>query len=257
MFPGKTLEQLTPAQALAVQKETRLSAQVAVPPAIAIFTLNALTGEVKIFDYHYAWTDHLQFSPTDPTLLMYAHEGSWHEVDRIWTVRCDGNSAGQLMHTRTVDMEIVGHEFWGKDGNWIWYDQQTPRSQVFWIGGHNIQTGQEIKYHLEQNWWSIHFNVSSDGKMFAGDGGDPGQVAFAPDGEWINLFRVQPDGTVTREKLVNMSKHTITDSNGKTFTVAHNFQLEPNVSISPDGKYVVFRSNMFGPEHAFAVEINK
>ena len=37
--------------------------------------------------------------------------------------------------------------------------------------------------------WSVHYNVSADGKLFAGDGGDPGQVAFAKDGQWINLFR--------------------------------------------------------------------
>ena len=31
------------------------------------------------------WLNHLQFSPTDPTLLMFCHEGPWHKVDRIWT----------------------------------------------------------------------------------------------------------------------------------------------------------------------------
>ena len=28
------------------------------------------------------WLNHLQFSPTDPTLLMFCHEGPWHKVDR-------------------------------------------------------------------------------------------------------------------------------------------------------------------------------
>jgi oligogalacturonide lyase len=33
--------------------------------------------------------------------------------------------------------------------------------------------------------------------------------------------------------------------------------VEPNVMITPDKKWVVFKSNMFGPMHVFAVEIAK
>ncbi len=37
----------------------------------------------------------------------------------------------------------------------------------------------------------------------------------------------------------------------------HNYSLEPNVNFTPDGKWIVFRSNMFGPTHVFAVEVAK
>ena len=47
------------------------------------------------------------------------------------------------MHKRTMDMEIDGHEFWSWDGKTVWFDLQTPRSQVFWIAGVNIATGKE------------------------------------------------------------------------------------------------------------------
>ena len=50
-------------------------------------------------------------------------------------------------------------------------------------------------------------------------------------------------GTVEVECLVNLSKH--------------NYHLEPNVNFTPDGKRVVFRSNMFGPTYVFAVETAK
>ena len=53
---------------------------------------------------------------------------------------------------------------------------------------------------------------------------------------------VQP-GVLHAEKLVNMKKHQ--------------YRLEPNVSFTPDQKWVVFRSNMFGPTYVFAVEIGK
>jgi oligogalacturonide lyase len=37
----------------------------------------------------------------------------------------------------------------------------------------------------------------------------------------------------------------------------HNYHLEPNVSFSPDEKWVIFRSNMFGPTYVFAAEVTK
>ena len=79
-----------------------------------------------------------------------------------------------------MTMEIAGHEFWSADGKTIWYDLQTPRGEVFWLAGYNVETGARTWYHLERNEWSIHFNVTRDGKLFCGDGGDPGQVAHAP-----------------------------------------------------------------------------
>ena len=55
-------------------------------------------------------------------------------MDRTWTIRTDGTRQ-QLMHKRTMDMEINGHEWWSWDGKTVWFDLQTPRSEVFWIAG--------------------------------------------------------------------------------------------------------------------------
>jgi len=220
-----------------------------------MFTMNLQTGEVKVIHKATDWLNHLLFSPTDPKMLMFCHEGPWHKVDRIWTIRTDGTQLTKI-HTRTMAMEIFGHEFWSPDGKTIWYDLQTPRGEDFWIAGYNLETKRRAWYHLNRNEWSIHFNVTRDEKLFCGDGGDPGQVAKAPDGQWIYLFRpellanrgiddekfVQP-GVFRAEKLVNMSKH--------------NYRLEPNVSFTPDRKWVVFRSNMFGRTYVFAAEVEK
>ena len=113
----------------------------------------------------------------------------------------------RLMHKRTMDMEINGHEWWSWDGKTVWFDLQTPRSQVFWLAGveHGRPAGRS-RYHVERDWWGVHFNSSRDDTLFASDGGDPSQVAYSTDGMWINLFRVQPDGTLAREKLVDMSQ---------------------------------------------------
>ena len=79
------------------------------------------------------------------------------------------------MHKRTMDMEIAGHERFSPDGKEIWFDLQQPRSVTFFYAAANVTTGAEKKYSLTRDEWSIHFTISPDQKMFAGDGGDPGQ----------------------------------------------------------------------------------
>jgi oligogalacturonide lyase len=202
------------------------------------------------------WINHLLFSPTDPNFLMYCHEGPWQKVDRIWTINVDGTH-NTLIHKRTMYMEIAGHEFWGLDGKTIWYDWQYPKGEDFFLASYNLETDRRQAFHMQRNEWSIHFNLTQDLDLFTGDGGDPGQVAKAPDGEWIELFHPKmitgegalnaPDfwqpGVFHSEHLVNMAHH--------------NYRLEPNVRFSTDKSLVIFTSNMFGPSYIFGVEVNR
>jgi oligogalacturonide lyase len=224
---------------------------------MVLYTIDIKSGEVKRIHASNDWLNHLQCSPTDPKQIMFCHEGPWHLVDRIWTIRADGTGL-KLIHTRTMEMEIAGHEFFSADGKTIWYDLQTPRGTVFWLAGYSLETGERTRYHLERNEWSVHYNVSPDGKLFAGDGGGPNSVAAPGSGQWIYLYRPEKlrmtglpgasatlikAGVLKSERLVDLSKH--------------NYALEPNVTFTPDGKWIVFRSNMFGPTHVYAVEIAK
>jgi len=214
-------------------------------------------GDIKILLHSTDWVNHLLFSPTDPELLMYCHEGPWHKVDRIWMIHTDGTH-NTLIHKRTMAMEIAGHEFWGLDGETIWYDWQYPRSEVFYLASYNLKTGERTAYHMGRNDWGIHFNLTRDLSLFCDDGGDPGQVAHATDGEWIELLHpkmipLTPDtlnepsfwqpGVFHAEHLVNMSHHY--------------YREEPNVRFSPDKKLVIFTSNMFGPSYVFGAEVEK
>jgi len=206
-----------------------------------LFTLTIKTKQLNKIFTDSAWLNHVQFSPTDPKLLMFCHEGPWHKLNRIWTINIETKEV-KLMHKRTMDMEIAGHEWIGASGKTIWFDLQQPKGETFFVAGADIKTGKEIKYSLQRNEWSVHYTSSPDEKLFAGDGGDPGAVAKAPDGQWIYLFR--PDGNKFKsEKLVSM-KH-------------HKYKLEPNVHFSPDGKWVIFRANFEGIENIYAVEIKK
>jgi len=217
--------------------ERRLAARI----PMALYTINIKSGEVKTFNHSTDWLNHVQFSPTDPGLIMFCHEGPWHKVDRIWTIRTDGTGLRKI-HTRSMDMEIAGHEFFNPDGKIIWYDLQTPKGKEFWLAGVVLATGEAIRYKVQRREWSVHFNVSPDGKLFAGDGGGPTSVAAPENGQWIYLFTPE-NGNLKEEKLVNLNKH--------------DYKLEPNVTFSPDGKWVVFRSNIFGPTQIYAVEVQK
>jgi oligogalacturonide lyase len=223
-----------------------------------LFFYNLQTGETKKVNHSTDWLNHLQFSPTDPDLLMFCHEGPWHKVDRIWTIRTDGWDL-KLIHQRTMAMEIAGHEFWSADGKTIWYDLQTPRGEDFWVAGYQVATGERTWYHLQRDEWGVHFNVSPDGKLFSSDGGDDKMVAHADHGKWIYLFtpelvedrsdnqidtsKLIKTGVFHSEKLVNMAKH--------------DYALEPNAMFSPDMKWLIFRSNMSGQNQVYAVELSK
>ena len=139
-------------------------------------------------------------------------------------------------------MEIAGHEFFAPDGKTIWFDNQVPRSEKFYLTGTNIKTLAEKRYEMTRDEWSIHFNISPDEKLFCGDGGNEGQVAHAKNGMWIYLFTPQGDRFMS-EKLVNMKNH--------------NYKLEPNVHFSPDQKWIIFRANFEGVEEVYAAEIKK
>jgi oligogalacturonide lyase len=217
--------------------ERRLAARI----PMSLYSIDIKTGKLSTFNHSTDWLNHVQFSPTDPNLLLFCHEGPWHKVDRIWTIRTDGTGLRKI-HTRTMDMEIAGHEFFSPDGKIIWYDLQTPKGKEFWLAGVVLATGESIRYKVQRSEWSVHYNISPDGKLFAGDGGGPSSVAAPGNGQWIYLFTPH-ESALQAEKLADLSKH--------------NYHLEPNVTFTPDGKWLVFRSNMFGPTYVFAVELQK
>ena len=236
--------------------------------SLAMVVTDIKSGATHKIHYSTEWLNHLQASPADPNRVLFCHEGAWHQVDRVWTIRTDGKEL-KLMHKRTMQYEIAGHEFFSYDGKWVWYDLQTPRSKEFWLAGVNIETGERIRYPIAREHWSVHYNISRDGKLFAGDGGGPGSVAnqtplpqptrLDPPGNGQLIYLFTPNDTSTEsvkvgDETVKVAKFTVEKLADLS---KHDYRLEPNVSITPDNKWVVFRSNMHGPTHVYAVEVAK
>lgn len=105
------------AEAKARWMDARLAAKV----PMEIFTIDTATGAHRSIHRATDWLNHVQFSPTDSALMMFCHEGPWHKVDRIWTIRTDGSALTKI-HRRTMQGEIAGHEYWSSDGRAVWYD---------------------------------------------------------------------------------------------------------------------------------------
>ena len=241
----------------AADKVLMMDQRLAEKRPMTMFTVDLRTGKIaNLLEHSTDWLNHLLFSPTDPTLLMYCHEGTWWKVDRIWTIRTDGTQ-NRLIHQRTMGLEAVGHEFWSHDGQTIWYEVRFPWGVDHFTAGYDVATGERYWYHVETNAWSIHYDQSRDRTLFCGDGGSGTVVEWAsPENEWIYLFRperlndagslgehlVRP-GVFHPERLVNQHKNKYTN--------------EPNAFFTPDAKHVIFRSNMFGPTYVFAVEVAK
>jgi len=199
------------------------------------------TGKVTELHRINTWLGHTQFSPTDPKLLMYCHEGNWAKVDRIWLLRIGDGSAPRLVLKRTEPTEIAGHEFWSPDGTATWYDHnyRDPSGRHF-VEGKNITTGAITRYPITAPFGSIHYTWSPDGKFFVCDGGTN---KAHPDQQAMYIL-VPENGKFRPIKLCNMAKNDYQAA-------------EPNPHLTPDQHWCTFTATFTGTPQAYAVEMPK
>ena len=237
---------LTFAQAKSQWMAARLAAGV----PMEIFTIDIRTGERRSVTRSKDWLNHVQFSPKDPGLLMYCHEGPWEKVDRIWTIRTDG-SAKTKVHQRRFQGEIAGHEYWAPDGRTIWYDLIQPQG-VQWLAGHDVVSGTRRWLRIGPGQGSYHYSSSPDGASFSGDGNDQGK--------YISLFHPQMDDSARARETLDGAALIATgalETERLADLSRHDYTLEPNQHFTPDGKWLVYRSNMEGSPAIYAVEVAK
>ena len=201
-----------------------------------LFTIEIKTGKIKVVHRIDTWLGHVQFSPTDPDLLMYCHEGPWEKVDRIWMLQL---SKGEpyLLYKRTEPHEIAGHEFWAPDGKTVWFQQNFRDLKKEYLSGKNLETGKLTQYPIPVNGNAIHYTLSPDGQFFVGDG--IGKAARAPT-KYLSILVPQNE----QLKVI----HLCTLQN-------NDYTIEPNPHVSPDGNRIIFTATLFGTPQAYAVEV--
>lgn len=155
---------------------------------------------------------HLLFCPTDPTTLMYCHEGPWDRVEqRLWLMRWDGTQIRPLRYQETPDLAI-GHEYWCPDGRHVDYVRRC-KGRPTAVCRIDTLSGRETVLTLHGY---CHFICDRTGTLIVGD-----------DAEYVTLLDV-PTGTLT--PLVRHNQE---------LTIA-NTLYHPHPAFSPDGTLIVF-----------------
>ena len=219
----------------------------------AIYTIDVQSGSINEFYHENEWLGHVQFSPTDPALIEFCREGPGRELDRMWLIRSDGTGLRKL-HEKKYARELQTHEFWSPDGTQIWCDFQTPGLPArvapflevlcyprFYLAATDVRTLEQKRYPYPMRYASRHFNISPDQTMFCGDG-EGGSFRLCRSGKWIFLYKIEGEKLRT-QRLCSMAGHS-----WKTAP-------EPNTHFTPDGKWVVFQSDLGGTTQVYAVEV--
>jgi len=129
--------------------------------------------------------DHVQFSPTDPDMILLMQDGwvntatgkSHDSTDRLWLIR-RGGKAYQILPNNPLPSGNRGHEWWDADGKHVWFidytegpDQgtkkvclETEKVEAVWPHGHS------------------HSHCDRNGRYLAGD------IVSWPKDEWEVAF---------------------------------------------------------------------
>jgi oligogalacturonide lyase len=156
---------------------------------------------------------HLLFCPTDPTTILYCHEGPWSRVEqRMWLMKWDGSDIRPLRYQAHPDIRI-GHEYW-QDGQTVAYAYACPaRGEPQSVRIIDVWTGKETT--LTEHGYS-HFIGDRGGNRIVGD-----------DSQHVTLLDVASGA------LTPLAVH------GQALTIA-NTLYHPHPAFSPDGERVVF-----------------
>lgn len=131
------------------------------------------------------WVNHFQYSPVNPRLAMFCHEGPWNEVlQRIWLIQMDSGEV--LPCFRQGEDDCVGHEFWLKNGDIVFDNRRaghdgtisSDKTQVFmkkevketsmpYFGFAHTDGG--VYRQVAMPYYCNHYISNEDATLFAGD----------------------------------------------------------------------------------------
>jgi hypothetical protein len=180
---------------------------------------------------------HVQFSPTDPELLLIAQDG-WHDAgsgakgdtrDRLWLLR-----RGQTARPIYPDNPSAnrGHEWWDADGQHVWYiDYRHGTERV------NIRSGERTIV-----WPHGHTHSHSDqhSRFLVGDINDPGDA-------WSVAFFNIASGKETA---------IVSEMPGLPYPRSR-YHVHPHPQFCLDDRYICYTTNVLGEVDVALVPVDR
>ena len=215
----------------------------AAKPLMQIVRINVATGAAEVILEDKRFMGHVNTSPALPDIMSFCHVGMWDQIDqRIWGLNIQ---SGETWKIRPQEGDRnIGHEYWLADGERIGYH-----------GASRDEGGQPVFGHLrwDNSDWveeefpfhSMHYH-SLDETLIVGDG-TPASVLAMGNGAapFIQLFKW--DGRhYTGPKILALHRSTANDQ------YAH-----PHPRFTPDGKAVLYTSDLTGYANMYLVEVGE
>lgn len=214
-------------------------------PLTQIIRVEVATGNMEIIHEDKRYMTHINTSHTLPNIMTYCHEGPWYLVEqRIWGLNVE---TGETWKIRPQDdgLELaVGHEYWFEDGERIGYHgfprHDKNREHVFghlkWDNSDHV----EVRFPFR----STHFQ-SRDESIIVGDGTPAAVFGYQGDAArpFIQLFKWNGEEYVGPRILAY---------HRSTFNNQH---AHPHPRFTPDGKYVLYSSDLTDYSNMYLVEV--
>jgi len=207
-------------------------------PRSQVVRIEVATGEAEVLHEERAWIGHVNTSPTHPEILTFCHEGPWHEVEqRIWGLNVRSGALWKI-RPQEGDNTAIGHEYWFADGEHVGYHghpRSGPGRQIFGCRRWDDSSAVEAEFPFR----STHF-CSLDADMVVGDG----NAVMAPNSRpFIQLFRREGQ-TYAGPRILAYHRSTF-----------NNQHAHPHPRFTPDGRHVLYTSDLTGYSNMYLVEV--
>lgn len=199
-------------------------------PLSRIIRIPTAGGDCEILREDHHFNAHVNTSPADPNYITFCHEGNWSKVDhRLWVMDVRTREAWKVHECQPG--ETIGHEYWYADGKRIGYHGH--------LSDGSKQLGHVRIDNTEDEAFSFPFNTghifSQDERLIVGDGSQEGQ--------FIRIWTLDENGYSQPRALC---RHASSFKNQCT-------HVHPR--ITPDGKAVLYTSDVSGYNQLYLVEL--
>lgn len=211
-------------------------------PNSKIYELNLETKEATVIHEENRWIGHVNTSPTQSHLLTFCHEGPWDVVDhRLWVLDRTTRKAWRIRDN--VPNQFAGHEYWHMDGVTVGYHGFTDaieHADGKFLGHVRYDGTEQHDYEFPYPNMHVHSNKE---ELIVGDGSQPAPHHGQTYQDCIFLWK-KVDGDLKGPRI--LCRHRCS---------SHSQKVHVHPRISPDGKQILFTSDMDGYGNVYLVDL--